>query len=470
MSITTLSLWNSLLNQIRKEMPQQSFETWFACSEAVEISAERLEIQVPSLFIKKWIERKYSDLIINSASVVLDARPELVVSISNAPVDSNPSIIAESEIENEVKSASKAPRKTTGDSSSINRNFTLEQYAPGSENRIAYEACKRSIEKPGEFSPLLIYGCHGLGKSHLLHGTALAVAANKPQASCVFMTAEEFVNEYTSAFAEKRLASMRSRLRSCDYLIIEDIQMLLAGKKHATIEEFIHTFDALTNKGKQIILSSNAGPESMIGVDDRLRGRIMSGLSIKLEEPSFPSRIDLIRRKTAAKGVMLDPETAEWVASQTSGCIRELEGAVMKVVAVASLSGNAVTLEALKPHFSAHSAMARPCVAISDLAEAVARSFGLALSDLTGRKRSQTIRAARTFAMLLSRKVTGSSLAEIGDFFGNRSHATVLTALKNAPSLFDCDNNLCSRAENILLDLGFAANTSKMFASQGNLF
>lgn len=434
-------LWQTILAEIEKRVRRQQYETWFRCIDAVEAAPARLVLAVPNRFYKDWLETYYVSIIKESACIVTGESPEVVLDIVSAPPsasEASPAPAGEpfrgveadnATMESEFDSAAGADVQST---ESINAayhfspDYIFDNFVVGPSNRLCHAAAMAAVDAPGKaYNPLFIHGGVGLGKTHLMQAASRTFLANNPRAKLLYTSCEEFVNDYVSAVQKGDVASFRSRLRDVDFLVIDDIHFLARAER--TQEEFFHTFNSLYNAHKQIILSSDSAPSEIPSLEERLVSRFKWGLVARLDPPGYETRLAIVRKKAARKGFDVPNDVAEFIARSIESNIRELEGALIRVLGYVALTNRPMTLqiaqEALREIVTT-----RQAVNIEEIAKAVAARFNLKLSDLQGKKRSKSIALPRQICMHIARRMTDYSLQEIGGFFGGRDHTTVMYA------------------------------------------
>jgi chromosomal replication initiator protein len=325
----------------------------------------------------------------------------------------------------------------------INPKYTFDSFVIGSSNRFAHAAALAIAEAPAQaYNPLFIYGHTGLGKTHLLHAVANYIATHSSNLSVRYVTSETFVNDFINSLRDKRIEGFKQRYRTYDVLLVDDVQFI-EGKERFQ-EEFFHTFNTLHEAGRQVVMSSDRPPREIPTLEDRLRSRFEWGLITDIQPPDLETRIAILRRKVASDGIDIDdPEVLTFVASQVSTNIRELEGALTRVVAFSSLTGRRMDVElaqdVLRDVFPQGEA---PTVSIDRIQQLVCERFSVSLSELTGDRRSQNIVYPRQVAMYLSRELTDSSLPKIGKEFGGRDHTTVIHATSKIARLIREDRSV----------------------------
>jgi chromosomal replication initiator protein len=416
--LTAENLWTDISERLRDALNDTTFTTWFGGAGGRELTDEVFVLSVPNDFTREWIEGHFVDLI---AAAVLDATGQ--------------ERRVEFTVDHDVKSAgplaepAKQQPVSQPVSSAIQSKYTFDSFVIGSSNRFAHAAALAVAEAPAQaYNPLFIYGGTGLGKTHLLQAIGQYVGEHSQELSVRYITSETFMNDFINSLRDKRIEGFKQRYRTYDLLLIDDIQFL--EHKERIQEEFFHTFNSLYEAGRQIVISSDRPPREISTLEERLRSRFEWGLITDIQPPDLETRIAILRKKVKTDGIHVpDPQVLTFIASRVSTNIRELEGALTRVVAFSSLTGRPMTVElaqdVLKDVFPQGEAQE---VSIERIQSAVSDRFGLSLDELCGDRRSQNIVYPRQVAMYLSRELTDASLPKIGREFGGRDHTTVIHA------------------------------------------
>jgi chromosomal replication initiator protein len=413
--LTAESLWSEVSSRLRGALNETTYRTWFDGASGLELSDDEFVVAVPNNFTREWIEGHFLDLV---RAAVRDAtgqerRVHLTVRERGS---------AEA-------SAHEPPRRAAAEATGINPKYTFDLFVIGSSNRFAHAAALAVAEAPAQaYNPLFIYGSTGLGKTHLLQAVAHYAGEHSRDLSVRYVTSETFMNDFINSLRDKRIEGFKQRYRTYDLLLVDDIQFF-EGKERIQ-EEFFHTFNSLYEAGSQIAISSDRPPREIATLEERLRSRFEWGLITDIQPPDLETRIAILRKKVKTDGIEIeDPEVMAFIASRISSNIRELEGALTRVVAFSSLTGRPMTAElaqdVLRDVFPQGEAAE---VSIRRIQETVSERFGLSMTELCGDKRSQNIVYPRQVAMYLSRELTDSSLPKIGKEFGGRDHTTVIHA------------------------------------------
>jgi chromosomal replication initiator protein len=334
----------------------------------------------------------------------------------------------------------------------LNSNYTFENFVVGPSNRLAQAAAKAVVESPGyAFNPLFIHGSVGLGKTHLMQAIAHEVLARLPNVRVLYLSCETFTNHFIMAVERGDLEDFRNRYRHMDFLVIDDIHQL--ANKERTQEEFFHTFNTLYNAGKQIILTSDSPPKEIPTLGERLVSRFKWGLVTCMESPHFETRVAIMKKKAALHGYEFPPEVIQYLAEKIQTNVREMEGAIVKIIAYASLTGERITLTLAKEATRDVADPQAVQVTMDDIIRLVTGTYNVRLSDLQSKKRSKSVSLPRQICMYIARKMTRHSLEEIGGYFGGRDHTTVMYSEERVARLADSDPAFRSALENLMLDL-----------------
>ena len=431
-------LWEKTLNIIKGELTEVSFNTWIKSCEPICISANTIKISVPNSFTQDILEKRYKDLVINSIEVACSKTYNLEFLIASEIQDAE-----------ELEEKTKQPKKdnmtvVVNDemSSTLNPKYTFNSFVIGNSNRFAHAASLAVAESPAKaYNPLFIYGGVGLGKTHLMHAIGHYILQNNPNAKVVYVSSEKFTNELINAIKDDKNEEFRTKYRSVDVLLIDDIQFI-AGKER-TQEEFFHTFNTLHEANKQIILSSDRPPKEIPTLEDRLRSRFEWGLIADIQAPDFETRMAILKKKADVEKLNVPNEVMVYIATKIKSNIRELEGALIRIVAYSSLTNREITVdlasEALKDIISNKQ---NKSITIDLIQDVVATYFNLRVEDLKSQRRTRNVAYPRQIAMYLSRKLTDMSLPKIGEEFGGRDHTTVIHAYEKISESLNRDESL----------------------------
>jgi chromosomal replication initiator protein len=428
LELTAEGLWNEVSGRLRGALNETTYRTWFGEVASLELTDDEFVLRVPTDFAREWIEGHFLGLI---KAAVRDAtgrerQVRLQVLAPAQPQQQTREPAAAANPDMFASSAERPPRRTEF---GLNPKYIFDLFVIGSSNRFAHAAALAVAEAPAQaYNPLFIYGGTGLGKTHLMQAIAQYVMEHSGHMSVRYVTSETFMNDFINSLRDKRIEGFKQRYRAYDLLLVDDVQFF--EHKERIQEEFFHTFNSLYEAGSQIVMSSDRPPREISTLEERLRSRFEWGLITDVQPPDLETRIAILRKKVKTDGIHIpDPQVLTFIASRIETNIRELEGALTRVVAFSSLTGRPMTeelsQEVLKDVFPQGEAAE---VSIKRIQETVVERFGISLGELTGEKRSQNIVYPRQVAMYLSRELTDSSLPKIGKEFGGRDHTTVIHA------------------------------------------
>ncbi|WP_111979027.1 chromosomal replication initiator protein DnaA [Algibacillus agarilyticus] len=455
----TDSLWQSCQNQMQQDLPAQEFNTWIRPLQSQE-NPSVITLFAPNRFVRDWVLDKYSDSINSIISqLVQGTPPNLRVEVGSKP-DANTRPVAAPKLEMGSKIPASQPlQPQTGYShapavhvpkttsltpaqsdlglqlkSNIRENYTFDNFVEGKSNQLARAAACQVADNPGiSYNPLFLYGGVGLGKTHLLHAVGNEIIARNPDAKVIYMHSERFVQDMVKALQNNAIESFKKHYRSVNALLIDDIQFF--AKKERSQEEFFHTFNALLEGNQQIIMTSDRYPKEIDGVEDRLKSRFGWGLTIAIEPPELETRVAILMKKAQEAKVSLPHEVAFFIAKRLRSHVRELEGALNRVVAHANFTGKAITIEFVKEALRDLLALQEKLVTIDNIQRTVAEYYKIKIADILSKRRSRSVARPRQVAMALAKELTSHSLPEIGDAFGGRDHTTVLHACRKINEL-----------------------------------
>ncbi len=415
------SLWHQCLQHLEKEVPEQQFNTWVRPLQAVERDGE-LHLLAPNRFVVSWIENNlYGRIAELIGAAGNGGSPRVRLEVGSRRDDA-----PAPEATNSPVSAAK-PREPQQVGGRFNPDFTFASFVEGKSNQLARAAAMQVGENPGRaYNPLFIYGGVGLGKTHLMQAVGNLMRQRNPAARIAYIHSERFVSEMVRALQHNTMAEFKQTYRTLDALLIDDIQFF-AGKDRSQ-EEFFHTFNALFEGQQQIILSCDRYPKEVAGLEERLKSRFGWGLTVAIEPPELETCVAILMAKSQAAGGDLPEEVAFFIAKRIRSNVRELEGALRRVLATSRFTGRAVTLELAREALRDLLAAQERLVTIENIQKTVAEYYKLRVADLLSKRRSRSIARPRQVAMALARELTNHSLPEIGDAFGGRDHTTVMHA------------------------------------------
>ncbi|MEW9675359.1 chromosomal replication initiator protein DnaA [Lentibacillus sp. L22] len=436
-------LWMATLEVIEEQISKPSFDTWLKNTKAYSLDGDTLTISAMNEFSKDWLESKYTNLISNALYEITGSKLQVKFIIPEANTKPN-----ETKPVPEPTAASNTQGQDTA-KTMLNPNYVFDTFVIGSGNRFAHAASLAVAEQPANaYNPLFIYGGVGLGKTHLMHAIGHYVREHNQKANVVYITSEKFTNEFINAIMDNKSNNFRNKYRNVDVLLIDDIQFI-AGKE-STQEEFFHTFNALHEENKQIIISSDRPPKEIPTLEDRLRSRFEWGLITDITPPDLETRIAILSKKAKAEGLDIPSEVMNYIANQIDTNIRELEGALIRVVAYSSLVNHdidaSLAADALKDIIPS----SKPkVITIDKIQQAVGEKYNVKLEDFAAKKRTKSIAFPRQIAMYLARELTDFSLPKIGEEFGGRDHTTVIHAHEKIAKLLENDTLLDREVEQL---------------------
>ena len=431
MELTASDLWSRILEAAQAGLPEQSFKTWFSGTQAIALTEDSLLVEAPSDFHVEWLEDKYGERLAEVAQKIVGKPMRLDFRAGSEQGPGVPSL--------EVHVPSALPGDTTHDSPTapslsrpaLNDRYTFERFVVGNNNQLAAAACRAVAEKPARmYNPLFLYGGVGLGKTHLIHAIGNQIRLTEPASHVVYVTSEQFTNELITSIQEGSTADFRRRYRRMDLLLVDDVHFL-EGKER-TQEEFFHTFNTLYDAQKQIVLTSDRPPKDIPGLEERLVSRFEWGLVADLKPPDYETRFAILRKKAEDDRIALDDEVISFIAHSFTASVRELEGAVIKLLAYSSLKNQEVTVAL------AHTALmgmlrddqGGPRLTPEHIREVVARRWSVRPEALASKRRTKDLTVPRQVAMYLIKELLGTPLVRIGRVFGGRDHSTVIHSIR----------------------------------------
>ena len=432
-------VWRAALGELQVSLSPANFETWLRDTALVDVDEQRFRIAVPNGFAKDWLETRYRSLISQTLARIVGYSVQVEFVVAPGAAETTGTTAEDGEPGAGDERATSVPGRQEvrveptrvggeGGATSLNPRYTFANFIVGSANRLAHAACLSVAERPGHaYNPLFLYGGVGLGKTHLMHAIGNQIVAKFPRKRVVYATSEKFTNEFITSIQQGKIDEFRARYRRIDLLLIDDIQFI--ADKERTQEEFFHTFNAIHEDGKQIVLSSDRPPKAILTLEERLRSRFEWGLIADLTAPDLETRIAILRAKAEEGGVPISSDVIEFIARKVVSNIRELEGALNRIVAYASMGALPISIELAQAVLS--NVLYNPKkrqVTPERIARAVAEYYGVPLEVLQGQKRDKGIVMPRQIAMYLMRAETDVSLLRIGAELGGRDHSTVLHA------------------------------------------
>jgi len=418
-------LWQAVLGELEVSISRANFATWFKHTSIIGNENGQVVIAVPNIFTKEWLEKKYDGDIRQALTRVCDDFKNVEYKVGSTSQSKPEPMLAETLMATPKPQTSDA-RVTGEPNTTLNEKYTFETFVVGSSNELAYAACQAVAKHPGtKYNPLFLYGGVGLGKTHLMQAVGNEIRRADPGKKVAYLTSEGFTNEFLSSLQRKRTDAFADKYRKIDVLIVDDIQFL--AHKERTVEEFFHTFNALHQSSKQIILSSDRPPQAIVGLEDRLRSRFASGMSADIQAPDLETRSAIIMNKATSQGVSLPVDVVEFLARNFMSNIRELEGALIKLLAHCELRDTEPSLGVTQALLGANNNLLRHKAPSTKLViERVAAFFDLSVADIVGAKRDKEIVLPRQVAMYIMRHELGLSFPKIASAVGGRDHTTAM--------------------------------------------
>jgi chromosomal replication initiator protein len=437
-----MKIWEEILLLIENRMSKQGYDTWFSQTKLQALEGSRIVIEVPSKFHRDWIrEHHWSTLadVIREVTKRNDMEIDFFVQPQQPKKPSKPA--------KEEKKEGREERP-----SALEKKYTFINFVVGPSNQFAHASARAVAEGPGRaYNPLFIYSGVGLGKTHLLHAIGHHIQSKSPRTKVAYLSSEQFTNELINRMSHQRMEEFRQKYRNMDILLIDDIQFI-AGKER-TQEEFFHTFNTLYEAQKQIVLTSDRQPKEIPDIEERLRSRFESGLIADIQAPDLETRIAILKKKAEFWAIRLPDDVAAFLASMMKNNIRELEGGLVKLGAVSSLTNTEITQDLARNELK-YLIDSKDKIITNELVQkAVSEAFGVKVSELKSKRRTKTIVLPRQVAMYLCRNLAGSSLPETGAFFGGKDHSTVIHACKVIEAKKEKDPELKARIELLIKQL-----------------
>jgi chromosomal replication initiator protein len=441
-----IELWEQCISHLESELSEQQFNTWILPLQ-VEMEHNLLSLLAPNRFVMDWVRKNFLQQIRDIVSRLDDSKS----------IDVTIGIGSQRKPSTETNTSANVAPTATGKSaerypSNLNNTQTFDNYVEGKSNQLARAASIQVSNHPGaDYNPLYIYGGVGLGKTHLMQAAGNQILEQKPDAQVVYVNCERFVSDMVKALQHSKINEFKNFYRSVDALLIDDIQFL--ADKNRSQEEFFHTFNSLYEAHAQMIITCDRFPKEIDGLDDRIRSRLGWGLAVDLKPPDLETRVAILHSKAEAAKVLLPDEVAFFIANRFKSNIRELEGALKRVIAHARFTGKAITQEFTREALKDLLAVQERNVSIENIQKTVADYFKIPVSDLLSNRRTRSITRPRQIAMALAKQLTRHSLPEIGNAFGGRDHTTVLHACRKVEELKQQDLRLQEDYENLYLTL-----------------
>ncbi len=456
MELTASELWARIQEAVRPAVPEQGYRTWVANTKAVGLSDEQLIVEAPNRFHVEWLEDKYGTLLAATAQRIL-GRP-LSVAVTCAPEGASTALSEAPRDALDPTSRPATPRPPLGVAAErphLNERYTFDRFVVGTSNQLAVAACRAVAEKPAKmYNPLFLYGGVGLGKTHLMHAIGHRLVADDPSRKLTYLTSEQFTNDLVTSIQEGAMAAFRRRFREMDLLLVDDIHFL-EGKER-TQEEFFHTFNALYDAQRQIVVTSDRPPKDIPGLEERLVSRFEWGLVVDIKAPEFETRMAILRKKAADDALTLDDEVIQFIAHSCTASVRELEGAVIKLLAYSSLTHKEITLPLARTALlgiTSRRGDDGPVLRPERVQELVARRWRVRPDALASKKRTRDVIVPRQVAMYVIKESLGMSLVRIGEFFGGRDHSTVIHSIRKVEERMEQDVDFRKEVEDLREEL-----------------
>jgi chromosomal replication initiator protein len=461
MSLSAPEVWSRILDRARQEVSEQTFRTWLEPTEALEFDGKTIYVGAPDQFAADWNDSKHAELLASLAPVALGHPLRIVFRVHE-----DRKRRSQMDLFVAPPAVSTATTAAAAEAPSLSPRYTFEHFIIGKSNELAYAAADAVAQAPGRvYNPLFIYGETGLGKTHLMQAVGHEILRRTPSTRILYIGTEQFTNEYVAAIQSRTTQDFRRRFRESDLLLVDDIQFLKG--KEATQEEFFHTFNALYEAGRQIVMTSDRSPAEIPGIEARLVSRFQWGMVADIELPDLEHRIAILQHKAHVDHLeqTIPEPVIRFIAEHIRSSVRELEGSVIKLLAYASLKHRDVTIdlarEALRDKLriaDANPEAADPALSVTAIQKAVAQEWGVTLEGLKSKTRTKTLTIPRQAAMLLCREILGLQLVEIGNAFGGRDHSTVIHSIERATTLLTEDTSFQQRLNRLRTKLQPATN------------
>ncbi len=440
------NLWDKILQAAKDKLPPQAYNSWFSQTKIVKFKDNELIIAVPNDFCKEWLEKHYIEFIKNLLTSLLNLKEDINIKFKTSTLRSS-KVIQNNKIK---KIESKINNVDNNIEFFLQPKYTFDTFVVGNGNRFAHAACLAVAQSPAKtYNPLFVYGGVGLGKTHLMQAIGNHILQNslKKKTNVLYISSEKFTNELINSIRDDRTGPFRDKYRSVDVLLIDDIQFL-AGKER-TQEEFFHTFNTLYDSNKQIVITSDRPPKEIPTLEDRLISRFEWGLITDIQPPDLETRIAILRKKAQTENLDIPSEVINFIAVKIPSNIRQLEGALTKLIAFSTLTKNSLSIPLAQKILKDIIPIENKEISISQIQKITADYFNIKLSALLSKKRTKNIVLARQIAIYLSRELTDFSLPAIGEIFGGKDHTTILHSYIKIKNKIEKDKSLKSTIENL---------------------
>lgn len=439
---------NAVQERIAEKIGITQYQVWFKQGTRLARNEDHFEVAAANPFISNWIQGHFSSTISDAVQTVFGQSLPLQFQIDEnlIPKPAAKPILEHKKPARAMNSLRRAPVQAKPSIHGNPLKLTLDTFIVGAGNQLAYNAAQTVVrEDRSSFNPLFVHGTYGVGKTHLLQGVCNAIFSANPQRRWLYLSAEDFANQYVVALKTRKLDAFRRRLRYLDVLAIDDIHFL--SNKNAMQEEFLHTFNSIDMAGKQVLLASDAHPKEINQLCEKLVNRFVSGMVVRMDAPDFETRCRICVQRASGMKLKISQEVIEFIAGNISANVRELEGALVKLAAFGSLSGQPISLTVAQQVLEEHIARTDPVVHNSEIVSATAELFGVSVSDIHSAKKDRTISLSRSMAMYLNRRFTKMSYPEIGRAMGGKNHATVILACRKIEKHLKENNDLKWRTQ-----------------------
>jgi chromosomal replication initiator protein len=439
--LTPPEIWSMILEESKKVLPPQTFQTWLEPTRALTLAADTLLVEAENQFAADYIEGQYSDMLNGIAGEIFDA--DLSIAFTRGPADATSAEAAQ------VPATAPAPNGSANLGSPLNSRYVFENFVVGKSNQFANAASKAVAENPAKtYNPLFIYGGVGLGKTHLMQAVGNHILRERKLDRVCYLSSENFMNEMISSIQRNDTISFRNKYRRMDLLLIDDVQFL--ANKESTQEEFFHTFNALYDAHRQIVLTSDRPPKEIPTLEERLISRFGWGLVTDIQPPDLETRIAILQNKAERDALVVPEDVLLFIAEHIKSNVRELEGSLIRLLAHSSLTGSEISVELAEQVLSNILSHEVKRVTIDRIQREVGQEFGVSLEGLKSKKRTKALTEPRQLAMFLCRRLTDLPLVEIGQAFGGRDHTTVIHACDKVEADMTRDRVFRLRVEKLL--------------------
>ncbi|MCC8191257.1 MAG: AAA family ATPase [Planctomycetes bacterium] len=479
MSVVDEALVVPFREELAQRVPPVLFAQWFARTEILACADGVLELGVQNRFFKSRIETRYLTVLREAAAAVLGQPVTVTVSVSPklfaAFREAQEKASAEAAaLDLDTPSSPPSPPRAPADrlpGLELNPDFVFDRFVVGASNRLSHAVALRSVERAGEYSRIYLCGQHGVGKTHLLQAVCHATREERPESTVIYMTGERFVADFVAAHAAGRIKEFRALYRSCDLLVFDEMQALGVGNKAATQTELLAIIDTLETRGKQVLFGATLAPDELEGIDPKLRDRLGAGFVDRLSLPDEATRRDLIVLKAGERGISLPEDAILLLARELTGNVRKLEGTLNRLVALMEIENMEPTVACIRMALEVSNLPSRrTALTGEDIIAAVAGEFGLTVEAIRGRGRAVAVRRARQLAIVLCRRLCGMRYTELGELFGGRSHATIISTVKKIPGDTFASGLAGRPLERILFRLGLNLKPEDIQERQRDLF